>query len=140
MTIILALLNAFLLAIIGGFHFYWAFGGKVGGNVVLPEIKKDNKIFKPSPIATFIVALVFIAFGILPLIKTGLISYSLPVFIDDYGILGLGVIFCLRGVGDFKYLGVFKTVKGTNFSKYDTKYFSPLAFIMGIFFFLIELL
>lgn len=136
---ILAIINAVLLGIISGFHFYWAFGGKVGGDVVLPEINKGNKVFTPSPIATGFVAFIFAFFGLLPLVHTGIISIQLPAFIQDYSMIGLGAIFCIRGIGEFKYLGFFKSIKGTKFAHFDTKYFSPLAFIMGLNFFIIEL-
>ena len=59
MTYVLVIVNAFLLFIISGFHFYWGFGGKIGGDVVLPEMNKGGKVFKPTRIATCLVALVF---------------------------------------------------------------------------------
>ena len=140
MTYALVIINAFLLFIISGFHFYWGFGGKIGGDVVLPEMNKGGKVFKPTPIATCLVALVFLFFCFIPLMKLNIIAIGLPNFFHDYGIIILGIIFCFRGIGDFKYVGFFKSVKGTKFSLYDTKWYSPLSFFMGINFFLIDFL
>ena len=138
MILLLSCVNSILLFFISGFHFYWSFGGKVGSDVVLPEINKGRKVFTPSPFATFIVACVFLLFGLVPLVASNLLSLELPYFINTFGLIGLGVLFCLRGIGEFKYLGFFKTVKGTKFAKYDQFYFSPLAFFIGIIFFVIH--
>ena len=137
---VLGIINVLLLFLISGFHFYWGFGGKIGGDVVLPEMNKGGKVFKPTPIATCFVALVFLFFGLLPLMKLNIITIALPQVIHDYGLMILGVIFCIRGIGDFKYLGFFKSVKGTKFSIYDSKWYSPLSFFMGANFFLIDFL
>jgi len=103
-------------------------------------MNKGGKVFKPTPIATCLVALVFLFFGFLSLMKLNIITIELPKVIHDYGIIIVGVIFCIRGIGDFKYVGFFKSVKGTKFSLNDTKWFSPLSFFMGINFFLIDFL
>ena len=137
---ILAIINALALFIIGIFHIYWAFGGEVGAKVVLPEMEKDGLAFTPSKLATSIVGTIFFGLGILPLIAMEIVVIQLPSFFNDYMILGLGIIFFIRAIGEFKYVGFFKKVKSTMFAEYDTKYFSPLSFVLSIFFFLIEFL
>ncbi len=37
MALILSIINALIFTVISGFHFYWAMGGKVGFDVVLPS-------------------------------------------------------------------------------------------------------
>ena len=140
MILTLTLVNVLLLVVISGFHFYWAFGGTLAGNIVLPEISKGEKVFKPSKTATFVVAVILLVMSILPLEIIGLLTHLSSGFLFDYGLLILGSIFCLRGVGDFKYVGLFKRVKETKFAYYDTRYFSPLAFLMGLIFFVIDYL
>jgi hypothetical protein len=137
---ILAIVNAIALFVIGIFHWYWAAGGEVGSKVVLPEMEKEGLAFKPPNFATVIVGLIFFGLGLLPLIAMKIIVIPLPTLVSNYMMLGLGGVFVVRAIGEFKYVGFFKRVKNTNFSKYDTKYFSPLSLILGIFFFLIEFL
>ena len=138
MVLILGILNSVLLGIISGFHFYWASGGKLGGDIVLPEVKSGTKAFKPGSVSTFVVALVFLFFGFLSLNATELVQVELPVLIQDYGVIVLGGIFSLRAVGEFKYIGFFKTIKETKFGYYDTRYFSPLSLLMAVNFFVIH--
>ena len=42
------------------------------------------------------------------------------------------IIFLLRAIGEFKYVGIFKRVKKTKFGRFDTKLFSPLCLIISI--------
>lgn len=136
----IALFNAIALFIIGGFHVYWAAGGTVGSKVVLPEMEKEGLAFKPSNFATVIVGLIFFGLGLFPLVAVNVLKIKLPQIVDDYMMIGLGCVFIARAIGEFKYVGFFKSIKHTNFAKYDSKYFSPLALIMGLFFLLIEFL
>ena len=39
----------------------------------------------------------------------------------------LAAIFALRALGDFRFLGFFKTVQGTPFAHYDTWVYSPIC-------------
>tara|TARA_B110000211_G_C14078295_1_gene553227 strand:- start:1509 stop:1940 length:432 start_codon:yes stop_codon:yes gene_type:complete len=134
----LALINALALFVIGVFHFYWAAGGKVGSKVVLPEVEKEGLAFKPSNFATVLVGFIFFSLGLFPLIIMNVIDIPLPKFLSDYSMICLGGVFIIRAIGEFNYVGFFKKVKSTKFAQFDTKYFSPLSLILGVFFFLIE--
>ena len=111
-------------------HFYWFFGGTRGINNTLPE-NDGKKLFIPSKMATFIVA-----FGLLFLSLFSFQLYKANVFIDfeplTYLILAyfFAFIFLLRAIGDFKYLGFFKRIKGSPFGEYDSKYYSPLCLVI----------
>lgn len=128
---ILSIFNATVLIAIAAIHFYWAMGGKWGGDRVFPEIKSSKPI-KPSKLATFFVAFVFLGFALVYLDKVQLIEIPLPSFIEQYGTLILGIIFLVRAVGEFNYLGFFKSKKDSLFAEMDTKYYSPLCVILGI--------
>lgn len=39
----------------------------------------------------------------------------------------LSIVFLIRSIGDFNMLGIFKKIKQTEFSEFDTKYFIPLT-------------
>jgi hypothetical protein len=44
----------------------------------------------------------------------------------------LVVLFALRAVGDFRYVGFFKRVRGTPFGRRDTIAYSPLCAILAL--------
>ena len=128
---ILAYTNAIILILISAIHFYWAAGGKWAMDSVFPEIKSSNPI-RPSILATVFVAFVFLGFAIIYLSKTPLFSIQLPLFFKRYGVLILAGIFIIRAIGEFKYVGFFKTMKDSKFAKLDTKFYSPLCLYLGV--------
>jgi glucan phosphoethanolaminetransferase (alkaline phosphatase superfamily) len=132
MALILSIINALIFTVISGFHFYWAMGGKVGFDVVLPSNKDASKALNPSKSITCIAALVFLGIAIFYLIKGHLIDFELPKLIGNYGLYALASVLIIRAMGDFKYAGFFKTVKDTLFAVYDTKYYSPLCLFLGL--------
>jgi glucan phosphoethanolaminetransferase (alkaline phosphatase superfamily) len=132
MALILSLINALIFTIISGFHFYWAMGGKVGFDVVLPSNRDASKALSPSKSITSVAALVFLSMAVFYLIKARLIDFPLPQLIYNYGLYALASVLIIRAIGDFKYAGFFKTVKDTPFADYDTKYYSPLCLFLGL--------
>ena len=114
---------------ISAIHFYWVFGGKWGLSVALPEPVDLSKSFpKPGPFLTILVALAFL---IMSLIVFG--AKILPFTEKQiyYLRIAIGMVFLLRSLGDFKYFGFFRKIKNTNFSKFDTQFFTPLSFFIG---------
>ena len=54
-----------------------------------------------------------------------------------YGNFAIGIVFLIRAIGDFKYVGFFKKVKGSLFAENDSRYYSPLCLVVsGIGFFI----
>jgi Protein of unknown function (DUF3995) len=132
MAIVLSIINALIFTIISGFHFYWAMGGKVGFDVVLPSNREGSKALNPSKSITCIAALVFLGIAIFYLIQGHLIDFSLPKLIKNYGLYALAGVLIIRAIGDFKYAGFFKKIKNTPFAEYDTTYYSPLCLYLGL--------
>lgn len=128
---ILSLINAIILIIISAIHFYWTFGGKWATDRVFPEIKSTKPI-KPSILATVVVAFAFLGFAIVYLNQINLFSIKLPQIIEHYGTWVLCFIFIIRAIGEFKYIGFFKTIKNSKFAELDTKFYSPLCLYLGI--------
>jgi len=128
-TIILIFIFSFISLI----HFYWAFGGKWGSNNVVPT-QTDNrtKVLNPSVQSTLVVAIGLLAFGLFTLFASGLTVIALPTWISNMGRWMIVVVFSLRAIGDFKYVGFFKKIKQTTFGINDTKYFSPLCLVIAI--------
>ena len=48
-------------------------------------------------------------------------------------------IFILRAIGDFRYVGFFKSVKQSAFARADSRYYSPLCLLIGVLGIMIEL-
>jgi len=119
-----------LLIILGLFHLYWSFGGKVGLDKALPT--KDGKpLINPGRTLTFIVGILLFVFAFE--------AYSLrfDVQIAGYVVYAgwtLSALFILRAIGEFNTVGFFKKIKSTDFAEYDTKYFSPLSAYLGVVF------
>jgi hypothetical protein len=113
-------------------HFYWAFGGKWGTEGVYPTPDAQTSPKNPGIISTLIVAIVLFGFGIFYLIKVSIVLTELPLWLEKYGLWILMVLFAVRTIGDFKYLGFFKKIKNTRFGQNDTKYFAPLCLVISI--------
>jgi len=125
---------------LGGFHFYWLFGGIWGLSKVIPSKNNVAKTLSIPKFATLIVGLVLVLFGLLYFLKSGLINFQVPVLVTKYAYWFIPSVFILRAIGDFNYVGVFKKIKQTEFAKADSKIFSPLCLIIGISGVLIQLI
>jgi len=44
----------------------------------------------------------------------------------------LALIFAFRALGDFRYVGFFKRVRGNLFAQRDTWFYSPLCLLLAI--------
>jgi hypothetical protein len=53
------------------------------------------------------------------------------------GNLAIAIIFLIRAIGDFRYVGFLKKIKNTKFAKKDTKYYSPLCSLISVLAFII---
>jgi hypothetical protein len=132
MTII-SIINSLVLFGIAGLHIYWALGGGWAADVVLPTIDQtQQKVFKPSPIMTLAVALGLSVMSIALLNSTRLIEISLLTPYNWVIIWTLSGIFLVRAIGDFKYVGLTKQVKNTNFARQDTRYYTPLCIWLSL--------
>lgn len=129
---ILSILLSLILIGLGMIHFNWVIGGKFGFSESLPTKENGERVLNPKKIDSAIVGIGLTIFGIFYLVKSELIEYRLPDWIIDYGSWIIPIIFLLRAVGEFKYVGFFKSIKKTDFGKLDTKLFSPLCLIIGI--------
>jgi hypothetical protein len=89
-----------ILIALAGVHIYWAAGGKAGKAGAVPSL--DNcPVLKPSSFATG--------------------------FVVHIAVWLMAAVFALRAVGDFRYVGFFKRVRDSRFSRLDTWAYSPLC-------------
>ncbi|WP_018759129.1 DUF3995 domain-containing protein [Paenibacillus terrigena] len=126
-----------ILLVVSGLHFYWAFGGKRGNSAVIPT-NGSEKLFQPLPIGTSMVGLLLALAAWIALEWSSVIK---PLLFSDL-LLQVGgwvvaAVFIIRGIGDFKWVGLFKRKKGTVFAKWDSRLYSPLCLLLGISYILI---
>ena len=110
---ILSILLSLILIVLGMIHLNWVIGGKFGYVESLPTKENGERVLNPKKIDSAIIGIGLIAFGIFYMIESGLIEYSLPEWIIKYGGWIIPIIFLLRAVGEFKYVGFFKSVRKT---------------------------
>ena len=129
---ILAILLSIILIGLGLIHFNWVVGGEFGFSESLPTKESGERVLNPKRIDSAIVGIGLTAFGCFYLIKSGIIGYELPEWVMKYGGWIIPIIFVIRAIGEFTYVGFFKSVKNTEFGKWDSKLFSPLCLAIGI--------
>ena len=102
---IVAILIAVAFVVLAVLHIYWALGGEIDIRKVIPVVE-GKPVFTPGVLGTFIVAGVLICFAI-------------------------GAVLVLRAIGEFRYVGFFKRVRGSDFATYDNWFYSPFCLLVG---------
>ncbi len=112
-------------------HVSWAFGRAPVGGAGVPEIG-GKPAFVPGRGATLAVAAALFAAAFVVAARAGLLlSLSHSRFVV-LACAVLGLVFVARAIGDFRLVGFFKTVKGTQFAYWDTLLYSPLCLALGV--------
>ncbi len=129
---VLYIFNILVFMALSALHFYWAAGGRWGFRVGIPTDSNGHSIFKPGVLATVIVALGLLMFALINLSLVGewfiqsskvYLRYMLPV---------IGMIFALRAIGDFKYIGILKQFRKSTFTWWDSWLYTPLCFVLTL--------
>jgi len=129
---LLAIGMAVVFCVLSLLHVTWAVGIPVGHAAAIPEREDGAPTFRPGPASTFAVAgLLFIA-ALLVTQRVGLGRGWIPAALVGPGCWALAAAFVLRAVGEFRYVGFFKRVRTTAFARMDTRYYSPLALLLGL--------
>lgn len=124
---VLVVILALIFLLLSLLHFYWAFGGRVWYDQVLPTSSNGLHRFNPGMVQTLIISFGLLLFAFI--IAGNLFwfdSYGRRKYFR-YGSLVIAFIFSLRAIGDFKFVGFFKKIKTTRFADNDTDFFSPLC-------------
>lgn len=110
-------------------HLYWALGGKFGMSAALPEVDGEP-VFTPGAAATVAVAFVLAGFALIALVLGFGTGFALTPYAIFLG-FAVGGALVLRAVGEFRYVGFFKRIKGSKFAAYDSWLFSPFCLLAG---------
>jgi len=131
LTRLIGVSTATLLFALGLLHVYWAAGGRWGTDVTIP--KRDGQpLFDPPPAATLLVAFLLFSAGLVLLGRLALWGIALPRWVCIAGTWTLVAVFLGRVVGDFKWCGVFKRMRGTDFAWWDTCVYVPLCLFLAV--------
>ena len=128
------ILAAGLIAIfvaLSALHVFWAAGGRAGGAVAIPR-QGGEALFTPSPLATLAVAVALAAAAATVAAAAGWFGARGPTRAGRVLTAVLAVIFLARAVGDFRYVGFFKSLGDDPFRSWDTWLFSPLCLAIAL--------
>lgn len=109
-------------------HIYMAL--KSHGEGAVPSVN-GRPLFVPSRRATVAVGIVLVLFAGLVATTAGLLAVGLPRAVTSWLSYGLALGLLLRAVGEFRYVGLFKRVRGTKFAVLDTFVYSPLCLLLA---------
>ena len=130
--IIAVTVNTVIFILLSILHFYWAFGGKLWYDDVLPTSSNMQHKLNPSATAGLIIAFGLLFLALLTAGNLGLFDRYIKRTYFRYSTFIITIIFLLRAIGDFKFIGFFKTVKSTSFGLNDTCFFSPLSSLIAL--------
>jgi len=133
MTIIVALLAIGLLWFISILHIYWAFGGRWGAAAVIPvKVGEHRPAFTPRKLGTILVAIVILLASFIVIVQGGFLKSYPANTISNIGSIVCAVVFMIRAIGDFNYVGFFKKIKHSQFARNDTWMYSPICLFLGV--------
>lgn len=116
-------INAAVFFLLGGVHLFWVFGGLWGTPFAIPSTTTGEPVFQPRKGGTLLVACCLFAAAILNL---GFLA------IGQWAYFWIGLLFGLRVIGDFKYVGLGKKIKNTPFAQKDATIFIPICIYLSL--------
>ncbi len=120
-------------------HISWGFGSSFGFEDAIPKNEDGKPMLKPKKIDSIIVGLGLLMFGSFYLIKVNVIPLQLPSVVISVANWVIPIIFLLRAIGDFRYVGFTKKIRSTQFARKDTRFYSPLCLTIAIIGFILRM-
>ena len=127
----LTLFNTAVFTLLGALHVYWALANKAAV-AALPTHPDGTLTFQPGRGLTLVVAAGLLGFAFLSAASTGFAAGWLPAGYVRAGNWAVTGVLLLRGVGDFRFVGLSKRIKGTAFARNDTRYYTPLCLLLAL--------
>jgi hypothetical protein len=112
-------------------HFRMALLPASGTSGAVPSVA-GRPLFVPSARATAAVGFVLLLFACLVAATGGLVHVGIPPRLLTWSSFALALGLLARAIGEFKYVGFFKRVRGTRFAKLDTLLYSPLCLLLAV--------
>jgi hypothetical protein len=125
-----------IIAFAAAFHLHWAFGGRLGFSVSLPQRPDGQQVmanrlpwWRPAAGG---VALCLIALALLLLADAGHLQLPIPPRLTRLALICVGGAFVGRALIPNRYVGFFKAIRTTRWARYDTRLYSPLFLALGL--------
>ena len=115
---------------LGVWHFYMAATPASRETGAVPSVE-GRPLFVPSPRATVGVGVVLVLFALLVAGTARVLPLGVPIFALRWLSYALAFGLLARAVGEFKYVGFFKRVRGSRFATMDTFVYSPLCVLLA---------
>ncbi|MFN8007054.1 MAG: DUF3995 domain-containing protein [Terriglobia bacterium] len=129
--LILPVVLAVVFLVLSGWHIYMAFRNLSGDSGAVPTFN-GQPVFVPTRLGTMAVALVLLLSAILVAATGRIISLGLSPRVLAGFSYALAIGLFGRAIGEFKYVGFFKRVRGTRFATLDSFVFSPLCLVLAL--------
>jgi hypothetical protein len=129
-------MNTLGLVVCGAFvalavwHFGMALFPSSNKSGTVPSVG-GRPLFSPSRGATTAVGMVLLLFAALVAATAGWISVGLSRVVLAWLSYALALGLLARAIGEFKYVGFFKRVRGSRFARLDTLLYSPLCLLLA---------
>jgi len=120
-----------IFAVLALIHFYWALGGRSGKVAAVPEVS-GRPAFVPSAVSTLVVAVGLSACALLVAAAAGLVGPPAPRPWVTWLAFALALALLARAIGDFRLVGFFKRIRGTQFARLDSVVYAPLCMVLAI--------
>lgn len=128
--LIAAIFLVAIFSVLSLLHVYWAVRSEGAPEISVPYAN-GKPVLSPGKVSTLIVALLLAFASVVCLWRIGILSWS-PGWIPEIGNWAISIVFFLRAVGDFRYVGFFKRITDSKFAYYDTRFYSPLCLAIAL--------
>lgn len=125
-----------IIAFAAAFHLHWAFGGRLGFSVSLPQRADGEPVmahrlpwWRPAAGG---VALCLVGLALLLLGEAGHLQLPFPHDLVRIALICVGIAFVCRALIPNRYIGFFKGLRTTGWARYDTWLYSPLFLALGL--------
>ncbi|MDR2672434.1 MAG: DUF3995 domain-containing protein [Coriobacteriales bacterium] len=121
-------------------HIAWGLGYKWGGINLLPQDLHGMPLFNPGAAACFATGLICMFPVAIFLARVGILVPDIPAWVPSVGVWGVAAVLLLRAIGDFRYAGLTKRIRMTEFARRDTRFYTPFCIIVALLCVIIQLL
>lgn len=111
-------------------HAYWALGGRIGFDAAIPRVAGRASL-NPSRASTWLVAIALLVFAVLVAALAGFVRVPLSAGKLRWVAYALAAVLVLRAIGEFRLVGLFKSIRGSRFATLDTWLYSPLCLLLA---------
>jgi hypothetical protein len=129
--LVLAAVAAAVFVGLGVWHFAMAVAPRRRGKATVPHVN-GRPLFVPSAAATAGVGVGLMLCALLVLGTAGIVALGAPAPLLTRLSVVLALVLFGRAVGDFRYVGFFKSVHGSRFAAMDTWCYSPLCLVLSV--------